>query len=56
MNRQRLEKTAYFSPSKIRIRKSRRMRRAGKAERGERGGRREMNVGYWWENQKEREH
>jgi hypothetical protein len=43
----------YFSPSIIRIFKSRRLRGAGHAARmGKRGTR----IEYWWANQKERDH
>jgi hypothetical protein len=41
----------YYSPSIIRMIKSRRMRWAGHVARM---GRRGMHVGYWWEGQKER--
>jgi hypothetical protein len=43
----------YSSPSIIRMIKSRRMRWAANVVRM-RG--REMNIGYWWENQKERDY
>jgi hypothetical protein len=43
----------YSSPSIIRMIKSRRMRLA---ERVAQMGRRGMRIGYWWENQKQREH
>jgi hypothetical protein len=43
----------YSSPSTIRMIKSRRMRWAGHVARM---GRRGMHVGYWWANQKERDH
>jgi hypothetical protein len=42
----------YSSPSIMRIIKSRRMRLAGHVARM---GRRGMHIGYWWENQKERD-
>jgi hypothetical protein len=42
----------YFSPSIIRINKSRRMRLVGHVARMERRG---MRVGYWWGNQTRRE-
>jgi hypothetical protein len=41
----------YSSPNIIRMIKSRRIRWAGHVARM---GRREMYIGYWWENQKER--
>jgi hypothetical protein len=43
----------YSSPSIIRIIKSRRIRWAGHVARM---GRRERHIGYWWENQRERNH
>jgi hypothetical protein len=43
----------YFSPSIIRMTKSRRMRLAGHVARMRARG---MHIGYWWEHQKEREH
>jgi hypothetical protein len=43
----------YYSPSIIRVIKSRRMRWAGHVARM---GRRGMHIGYWWEIQKERGH
>jgi hypothetical protein len=43
----------YSSPSIIRIIKSRRLRWAGHVARM---GRRGMNIGYWRESQKERDH
>jgi hypothetical protein len=43
----------YFSPSIIRIIKSRRMRWAGHVARM---GRRGMPIDYWWESQRERDH
>jgi hypothetical protein len=43
----------YSSPSIITTGKSRRMRWAGHVART---GRRETNVGYWWESQKEGDH
>jgi hypothetical protein len=42
----------YSSPNIIRMIKSRRMRWAGNAALIRSG----MRMGYWWENQKEREH
>jgi hypothetical protein len=43
----------HSSPNIIRMIKSRRMRWAGHVARM---GRRGMHVGYWWGNQKERDH
>jgi hypothetical protein len=43
----------YSSPSIIRITKSRRMKWIGHAAQM---GRREMHIGSWWENQRERDH
>jgi hypothetical protein len=43
----------YFSPSIIRIIRSRRVRWAGHVARM---GEREMRLCYWWESQKERDH
>jgi hypothetical protein len=43
----------YSSPSIIRMMKSRRMRWAGHVARM---GRRGVNIGFWWEGQKERHH
>jgi hypothetical protein len=43
----------YFSPSIIRMIKSRRIRWAGHVARV---GKRGMHIEYWWENQKERDH
>jgi hypothetical protein len=43
----------YFSPSVIRIIKSRRMKWAGHAART---GRRGVHVGLWWESRKEKDH
>jgi hypothetical protein len=43
----------YFSPSIIRMIKSRRMRWAGHVARM---GRRQLRIGEWWEIQKERDH
>jgi hypothetical protein len=43
----------YYSPSIIRMIKSRRMRWVGHVARI---GRRGMHMGYWWESQKERDH
>jgi hypothetical protein len=43
----------YFSPSIIRIIKSKRMRWAGHVARM---GRRGTHIDYWWESQKERDH
>jgi hypothetical protein len=40
----------YFSTSIIRMIKSRRMRKAGHLERMKRSG---IQIGFWWENQKE---
>jgi hypothetical protein len=43
----------HFSPSIIRMNKSRRMRLAGHVARMKRSG---MDIGYWWESQKEKYH
>jgi hypothetical protein len=43
----------YSSPNIIRMIKSRRMRLAGHIARMKR---REMHIGYWWENQKKQDH
>jgi hypothetical protein len=43
----------YYSPSIIKMIKSRRMRWARHVAHMER---REMRIGYWWESQKERDH
>jgi hypothetical protein len=43
----------YSSPSIVRIIQSSRMRWAGYVARM---GKREMRIGYWWENQRERDH
>jgi hypothetical protein len=43
----------YCSPNIIRMFKSRRMRWVGHVARL---GRRGMNIGYWWESQKKRDH
>jgi hypothetical protein len=43
----------YFSPSIIRMIKSRRMRLAGYVAQI---GRKGMHIGYWWESQMERDH
>jgi hypothetical protein len=43
----------YISPNIIRMNKSRSMSRAGHVARM---GEREMNIGYWLESQKERDH
>jgi hypothetical protein len=43
----------YFSPSIIRMIKSRRVRFAGHVART---GRKGMHIGYWWENQNGRHH
>jgi hypothetical protein len=44
----------YFSPSIIRIIKSRRMRWAGHVARMQGGGK-GTRIGYWWERQRERD-
>jgi hypothetical protein len=43
----------YSSPNTITVMKSGRMRWAGHVARM---GRRKMHTGYWWKNQKERDH